>query len=195
MATIQICQAVLIFKFSVLTFLRFMSCSMSIEQKLCSIKYFNSNLCPMPSYLYIKGLWAKILVYRVWPWLFTWAIWERQSCTQKIGSRTSRLQCAKMYNFLASLIQTHDLVVKVSCSELGYIVLILVECWNSLLPLSHFVCGSEPVSALTWALYIDALSITFSWIWSSAGRVLLLTWPSNSQCFCARAQTQRHLLA
>ena len=35
------------FSLSVLAFLRSMSCSMSNEQKLCEVKYFNSNLCRM----------------------------------------------------------------------------------------------------------------------------------------------------
>ena len=33
-----------------------------------------------------KSLQSRILVYRVWLWYSTWAIRERQSCTQKIGS-------------------------------------------------------------------------------------------------------------
>ena len=50
------------FKFLFLTFLRFMTSSMSIEGKLCGKKIFQLNICQL--YVLIEGL-SRILVYLV----------------------------------------------------------------------------------------------------------------------------------
>ena len=136
-----------------------MSCSMSIKQKICKVKIFQ-----LQSMLkVIRGLRTRNLEFRAWPWYSTWTILEQQSCTQK-----NQLQVAK-YNesytvFFSQLIRTYCLVVNVSCSESVSVGLIPARCWNSRCPLT-ILLGTEPVGALTHALYIAALSIFFPpWI-------------------------------
>ena len=76
-------RSVLNFKLSVLTFSRLMSCSMSIEQKLCKVKIFQlesmSNAIRCYVDVLIIGWWSRIVVFRVWPWYSTWTILELQS--------------------------------------------------------------------------------------------------------------------
>ena len=101
-------RSVLNFKLSVLTFSRSMSCSMSIEQKLCEVKIF--QLQSMSN--------AIRCINQRFAFKNSWTIRERQSCTQK-----NQLQVAKYDEsyavFFKQLIRTNGLVVKVSCSEFG----------------------------------------------------------------------------
>ena len=60
-----------VFKFSALTFLRSMSCSMSIELKLCKERNFQLQSMSHAISSIDKLFVARILVYRVWPWYST----------------------------------------------------------------------------------------------------------------------------
>ena len=100
-------------KFSVVTFLRLMSCSMSIEQKLCEDKNLNSNLCRISWNVSRKCLLSRI-VYLVWPWYSTWAIHKwRPNKTLLQGCETWRV----MYLFFCRSVRTNGLVDMASRSE------------------------------------------------------------------------------
>ena len=144
---------------------------MSIKQTLCESKYFNSNLCQMRQDVLIKGLGSRILVYLFWPWYSTWAIQERQSCTQKIGSKLRLRNTTSHFsgNQSEPMAQWFRRVA-VTASKYGYLSSILAGCWNSLQLLCHFAwhwgCPS-----VHWHLrfYIAALAIIFLfWISSVA---------------------------
>ena len=81
--------SVLNFKFSVPTFLRLMSSLMtvSIEQKLCEVKIFQLQSMSNVIRCRDKRCAFKNSGISCLAWYSSWAILERQSCTQKIGSR------------------------------------------------------------------------------------------------------------
>ena len=79
---------VLNFKLLVCTFLRLISCLISIKQKLCKEKNFNLNLCWM---LYHVSIMVKAVrnsgirwLALIMAWYSTWAIWEWQSWATRI---------------------------------------------------------------------------------------------------------------
>ena len=142
-----------------------------------------------------QGLRSRILIFRAWRWYSIWAIWEQQSCTQKSGCRLRIISSyiINLYTFFFwRLTWTHGLVVKLSRSESGGSGSIPTGCWNLLQP-TTILRGTEPISALTRALfYIAVLSIILiSWsssmmIWrwpgfNSEGEHLTTTWSTWSQ--------------
>ena len=102
--------------------------------------------CPMRWHVLIKGLLSRILVYRVWPWYSTWAIWARQFCTQKFGSRLQYMTD----HILLSLVNWYELMAwwlrQVVVFRVTWVLFSRVL--KLLPPLGH-LRGTVPVSALT----------------------------------------------
>ena len=145
-----------VFKFSALTFLRSMSCSMSIELKLCKERNFQLQSMSHAISSIDKRFVAGILVYRVWPWYPTWAILEQRSCTQKTGPRLRKIMSHIPY-FSARSMRTDGVVGSASHSESGDVGSISVGYW----PWS-ILCDTKPVSILKRALvYCYALYFFF----------------------------------
>ena len=93
-----------------------------------------------------------ILVYRVWPWYSTWAIQERQPCTQKIGSRlwetTIQLPFFPADRYKAMAYYQAQLLRLLTLSPATWIWFPQVF----YLQPQAFLHGTEPVSVLTLAL-------------------------------------------
>ena len=98
------------FKFSVLTYLRLISCSMRTEQNCWVLSGLD---IPLEQYENNIPACKKLIKVVKYDTLFT--------------------------VFVSRSIWTQGLVVKASSSESGNTALILAGCWNFVLPLSHFV--------------------------------------------------------
>ena len=117
--------------------------------------------------LHCRAVCSRILVFRVWPWYSSWKIRVRQSCTPK-----NQLQVAKYDEtytvFFMWLIRTYGLVVRWVAESRASWVWFLMSA-KSFCPASAILRGTEPVSALTRALFILLRSLYFfSWISSVA---------------------------
>ena len=152
-------------------FLRLMSCSMSIEQKLCKEKIFQLKSIANVIRCIDKRFAVKTSG-SVWPWNSTWAIQERQSWTQKMGSRlcytTNHIPIFSRNWYETTALWLWRVAVRSSDRRS-----IPLECWKCLPPLGHFAWHWARQCIDTRAFYIAAamlrfLNYFFSWISSVA---------------------------
>ena len=176
---------------------------MSIEQKLCEVKIFQLQSMLKAIRCIFQGLLSRILIFRVWPWYSTWAIWVQQFCTAKNG-----LQVAKYDEwctvFPLLLIWTNGRVDKAGSRESDDLGSVPNEWWNALPRLGHFAWHWARQCADTRAFYIAALynfpPLGFRQWRSRADIVVNLNTTIRLPLFWrtwtrARASTRPHVLA
>ena len=132
-------RSVVNIKFSVLSFLRSMGCSMSIEQNCANRKSFNSNLCQCNN-MYE----STVCCQELWHTLSGLDIQVEQFENDNPGHDKMFRDCEKprkwrfIYRNFNKSIQTYGFVVKVGCSASGDIGSIHAGSRNSQPSLGHF---------------------------------------------------------
>ena len=145
-----------------------MSCLISIEQKLCKVKIFNSNLkcykmsnairCIDQRFAFKNSCISCLALIFKLKKPRTTVLYAKKSVTELQVAKNDKPYAI----FFKRSIRTYGLVVKTSRRESGDMGSIPEECWNPLPSLGHFVSDwapSEPVSALTRALFILLCSL------------------------------------
>ena len=151
-------------KFSLLTFLRPMNLSMSIERKCARRKYFNSNLCWMRQYVSIKGLRQEFCG------ILTIILSSTQKVRVSLRVMTIHIKCFSIYE-----IRTYFGLVIKACGYVSrgtepvswlkcalYIAVLYVSFSLTGFELSTWTSG--PGGAGAWAVFIAIVYLRFIWI-------------------------------
>ena len=135
-------RSVLDFELSCLTFLRSMSCSMSIEQNLCREENFQLSCMSNAITCIYKGFQFRILALIVLPWYLTFysprmtILHAKNQFTDESLLRNITIHILFFlsigYRLFNRSIQTHGLVVQASRIEMEEMGSIPAGCWNSL---------------------------------------------------------------
>ena len=141
-----------------------MSCSMSIEQKLCKVKIFqlqsmsNAIRCIDQRFAFKNSRISCLALIFNLKNPSTTVLYAKKSVA---GGEIWRV----IYRFFFKLsIWTYGLVVNTGCRESGDMGSIPDDCWNPLPRLGHFAWHWARQCTDTRAFYIAALSIIFSFL-------------------------------
>ena len=150
-----------------------MSCSTSIEQKLCEVKIFQIQSMLKA----IRCINQRFAFKNVWIWCLA-LIFNLKNPSIKVLYAKKLVAHVAKYDesctvFFKQLIRTNGLVVKASRRESGHLGSIPDDFWIDLQRLGHFAWDWARQCTGTRAFYIAVLSIIFFFLDFASGDLAL----------------------